>query len=323
MGGTARCTLRGIRLAKRTKVIITCAVTGAGHTPTMSRYLPVTPEEIAEQSIAAAQAGAAMLHLHARDPKTGQPSADSDLFFRILPRIKERSDAVLIVNTGGVMGMPIRDRLSAPLRARPEMCSFNLGTMIIGLFPMLEDRKQWMHAWEPKHLESSRSVPTGNTFADIEYITKELGEGCGTRFEFECYDIGHLYNLAYLLDRGLVKPPLFIETAFGVLGGVGLDAENLVHVRTIADRLFGDDYVWSIMAVRRQMHLAAMGAIMGGSVRVGLEDSLTLVGDRQATSNAEQVIKLKNILKELALEVATPVETRTILHLKGADQVAF
>jgi uncharacterized protein (DUF849 family) len=289
----------------------------------MSPYLPITPDEIAQQSIAAAQAGAAMLHLHARDPKTGRPSASPDLFFEFLPRIKERTDAVLIINTGGVSGMPIQDRLAAPLRARPEMCSFNLGTMIIGLFPMLGNRKAWTHEWEPKHLESSRSVATGNTFADIEYLTKALGEGCGTRFEFECYDTGHLYNLAYLLDHGLVKPPLFVETAFGVLGGIGPDAENLVHTRSIADRLFGEDYVWSVMAVTRQAQLATMGAMMGGSVRVGLEDSLYLIGDRLAASNAEQVAKVRRILDELGLETATPAEARDILQLKGASEVAF
>ena len=260
---------------------------------------------------------------HARDPKNGRPSADPDLFLQILPRIKEHTDAVLIVNTGGVSGMPIKDRLAAPLRAKPEMCSFNLGTMVIGLFPMLDGRKDWMHDWEPQHLENSRGVPTGNTFADIEFITKELGEGCGTRFEFECYDVGHLYNLAYLLDRGLVKPPLFVETAFGVLGGIGPDVENIVHMRSIADRLFGEAYVWSIMAVQHQMQLGVMGAIMGGSVRVGLEDSLYLVSDRQATSNAEQVCKLKRILDELSLAAATPAEARAILKLKGSDQVSF
>jgi 3,5-dioxohexanoate:acetyl-CoA acetone transferase len=308
--------------ALRQKAIITCAVTGAGHTPTMSRYLPITPDEIASESIAAARAGAAMLHLHAREPASGKPSAAPDLFRRFLPRIKEQTDAVLIINTGGVQGTPIEERLVSPLSLKPEMCSFNLGTMIIGLFPMLEERQQWKHDWEPQHLESSRSVPAGNTFRDIERILKELGEGCGTRFEFECYDVGHLYNLAYLLDRNLVKPPLFVETAFGVLGGIGADAENLVHTKQIADRLFGGDYVWSIMAVKRQIELATMGAILGGSVRVGLEDSLH-VGGRLATGNAEQVSKVRRILEELSIDLATPAEARALLRLKGLDNVAF
>ncbi|HYB57285.1 MAG TPA: 3-keto-5-aminohexanoate cleavage protein [Alphaproteobacteria bacterium] len=306
------------------KVIITCAVTGSIHTPTMSPHLPVTPDEIARDSVAAAEAGASIIHLHARDPKTGRPTPDPAVFMQFLPRIKQGCDAVVNITTGGGQGMTVQERLAAPLKARPEMTSLNMGSMNFGLYPMLNRYKEWKYDWEPHHLEGSRDFIFRNTFKDIEYILKELGEGCGTRFEFECYDVGHLYNLAHFLERRLVKPPLFVQTIFGILGGIGADAENLVHMRRIADKLFGSDYEWSILAAgRHQMNFITMGAIMGGNVRVGLEDSLYLGKGQLAKSNADQVAKIKRIVEELSLEVATPKEARQILKLKGGDQVAF
>jgi uncharacterized protein (DUF849 family) len=306
------------------KVIITCAVTGSIHTPTMSPHLPLTPDEIARDSIAAAEAGASIIHLHARDPKTGRPTPDPEVFFQFLPRIKQQTDAVVNITTGGGQGMSLQERLAAPLRAKPEMCSLNMGSMNFGLYPMLNRYKEWKYDWEPKHLEGSRDAIFRNTFKDIEYILKELGEGCGTRFEFECYDVGHLYNLAHFLERKLVKPPLFVQTIFGILGGIGADPENLQHMKRIADKLFGDAYHWSILAAgRHQMNLISMGAIMGGNVRVGLEDSLYLAKGQLARSNADQVAKIKRIVEELSLEIATPKEARQMLSLKGGDQVAF
>lgn len=306
------------------KVIITCAVTGSIHTPTMSPHLPLTPDEIAKDSIAAAEAGAAIIHLHARNPKDGRPTPDPNVFMQFLPRIKQACDAVVNITTGGGLNMTVQDRLAAPLKAKPEMCSLNMGSMNFGIYPMLNRYKEWKYDWEPQYLESTRDFIFRNTFKDIEYILKELGEACGTRFEFECYDIGHLYNLAHFLERGLVKPPLFVQTIFGILGGIGPDPENLMHMRRIADKLFGDAYEWSILAAgRHQMSLITMGAIMGGNVRVGLEDSLYLGKGALAKSNADQVAKIKRIVEELSLEVATPKEARDILKLKGGDQVAF
>lgn len=306
------------------KVIITCAVTGSIHTPTMSPHLPITPDEVAKESIAAAEAGAAIIHLHARNPKDGRPTPDPNVFMQFLPRIKQACDAVVNITTGGGLNMTVQDRLAAPLKAKPEMCSLNMGSMNFGIYPMLNRYKEWKYEWEPQYLESTRDFIFRNTFKDIEYILKELGEGCGTRFEFECYDIGHLYNLAHFLDRGLVKPPLFVQTIFGILGGIGPDPENLIHMRRIADKLFGDAYEWSILAAgRHQMSFITMGAIMGGNVRVGLEDSLYIGKGALAESNADQVVKIKHIVEELSLEVATPKEAREILKLKGGDQVAF
>ena len=311
-------------MAASRKVIITCAVTGSIHTPTMSPHLPVTPDEVARDAIAAAEAGAAILHLHARDPKNGRPTPSPDVFMQFLPRIKQQSDAVVNITTGGGQGMTVQERLAAPLKAKPEMCSLNMGSMNFGLYQMLSRFKEWKYDWEPQHLEASRDAIFRNTFKDIEYILKELGEGCGTRFEFECYDIGHLYNLAHFLDRGLVKPPLFVQTIFGILGGIGADPENLMHMRRIADKLFGDAYHWSILAAgRHQMNFITMGAVMGGNVRVGLEDSLYLGKGKLAESNADQVAKIRRIVEELSLEVATPREARQMLALKGGDQVAF
>jgi uncharacterized protein (DUF849 family) len=306
------------------KVIISCAVTGSIHTPSMSPYLPVTPDEIAEQAIAAAQAGAAILHLHARDPENGRPSADPAVFMRFLPVIKQATDAVINITTGGSALMTLDDRLAAALSAQPEMCSCNMGSMNFALFPALDRRKEWKYDWEPQMLEATRGAIFKNTFADIEGILKRLGEGCGTRFEFECYDVGHLYSLAHFRDRGLVSAPIFLQFVFGVLGGLGADPENLAHMKRIADKLFGDDYQFSVLAAgRHQMPIASMAAAMGGNVRVGLEDSLYLGRGELAKSNAEQVKRIRTILEALSLEIATPAEAREMLALKGGDRVNF
>ncbi len=306
------------------KAIITCAVTGSIHTPSMSPHLPITPDEIAAEAVAAAEAGAAVLHLHARDPRDGRPTPDPEVFMAFLPRIKQATDAVVNITTGGGAGMSLADRLAAPLRAKPELCSLNLGSMNFGLYPALDRISRFKHDWERAHLEGSRDYIFKNTFADIEQILAELGEGCGTRFEFECYDVGHLYTLAHFLDRGLAKPPLFVQTIFGILGGIGAEADNLLHMRRTADRLFGDAYEWSVLAAgRHQMGLCTMGAIMGGNVRVGLEDSLYIAKGRLAEGNAQQVAKIRRILEELSIEIATPAEARERLALKGADLVGF
>ncbi len=306
------------------KVIISCAVTGAVHTPTMSEYLPLTPDEIATQAIEAAEAGASVLHLHARDPETGRPTPDPDVFMEFLPRIKQSTDAVINITTGGGQGMSIDDRLAAPLRASPELCSLNMGSMNFGMYPMLDRYKNFKYDWEPAHLEASRDWIFKNTFKDIETILDKLGKGHGTKFEFECYDTAHLYTLAHFLDRKLVTPPLFVQSIFGILGGTGADTENLVHAKRIADKLFGDNYRWSVMAAgRHQIPFVTMGALNGANVRVGLEDSLYAGKGRLAKSNAEQVRLIRSILEPLSLEIATPTETREILALKGGDNVTF
>jgi uncharacterized protein (DUF849 family) len=311
-------------MAIRSKVIITCAVTGSIHTPTMSPYLPLTPDEIATQSIDAAEAGASIIHLHARDPSDGKPTPDPEVFMQFLPRIKQSCDAVINITTGGGHGMTLQERLAAPLRAKPEVCSLNMGSMNFGLFPMLERYKEWKYDWEPKHLENSRDFIFRNTFKDIEEVLKALGEGCGTKFEFECYDVGHLYTLAHFLDRKLVKPPLFVQTIFGILGGIGADTENLAHMKRIADKLFGDQYAWSVLAAgRHQLPFVTMAAVMGGNVRVGLEDSIYVGKGQLAKSNGDQVRRIRTILENLSLEIASPTEAREILKLKGGDMVAF
>ncbi len=310
--------------AKREKVIITCAVTGSIHTPSMSPHLPLTPDEIAEQSIAAAEAGASILHLHARNPENGQPTPEPEMFMKFLPRIKQSTDAVVNISTGGGHGMTVQERLEAAVKASPEMTSLNMGSMNFGLFPILDKMQDFKHDWEPQYLENSRDFIFRNTFKDIEYILKELGEGHGVRFEYECYDIGHLYNLAHFLDRGLVKPPLFVQTIFGILGGIGADEENLMHMKRIADKLFGDDFQWSILAAgRHQMNFVTMGAMLGGNIRVGLEDSLYISKGKLAETNAQQVAKVKRIIEDLSMEVASPVEAREMLALKGGDMVNF
>lgn len=310
--------------AAANKVIITCAVTGSIHTPTMSPYLPITPDEVAEQAIAAAEAGASILHLHARNPKDGSPTPDPAEFMKFLPRIKQSTDAVVNITTGGGHGMTLQERLAAAITASPEMTSLNMGSMNFGLFPILDKMKDFKYAWEPQFLENSRDFIFRNTFKDIEYVLKELGEGHGVRFEFECYDVGHLYNLAHFLDRGLVKPPLFVQTIFGILGGIGADEENLMHMRRIANKLFGKDYQWSVLAAgRHQMNFCTMAAMLGGNVRVGLEDSLYIAKGKLAESNADQVRKIRRIVEDLSLEVATPAEARQMLGLKGGDKVKF
>jgi uncharacterized protein (DUF849 family) len=311
-------------MAKSGKVIITCAVTGSIHTPTMSPYLPVTPDEVAEQAIGAAEAGAAILHLHARDPKDGRPTPDPAVFMQFLPRIKQATNAVINITTGGGHKMTIEERLAAPLQASPEMCSLNMGSMNFGLYPMLNRYKEFKYDWEKPYLEGTDDLIFRNTFRDIERILKDLGQANGTKFEFECYDVGHLYNLAHFLDRKLVQPPLFVQTIFGILGGIGADSENLAHMKRIADKLFGDAYYWSILAAgRHQMPFITMGAIMGGNVRVGLEDSLYLGKGQLAKTNAEQVTRIRTILENLSLEIATPDEARSMLQLKGGDAVKF
>ena len=309
--------------AKQNKVIITCAVTGSIHTPTMSPHLPITADEVAQQAIDAAEAGASILHLHARNPD-GSPTPDPKAFMEFLPRIKQNSDAVVNITTGGGHGMTLEERLAAAVAASPEMTSLNMGSMNFGLFPILDKMKDFQHEWEPKFLENSRDFIFRNTFKDIEYVLKELGEGHGVKFEYECYDVGHLYNLAHFLDRGLVKPPLFVQTIFGILGGIGADPENLMFMKRTADKLFGDQYNWSVLAAgRHQMNFTTMAAINGGNVRVGLEDSLFIGKGQLAKSNAEQVAKIRRIIEELSLEVATPQEAREMLALKGGDMVKF
>jgi uncharacterized protein (DUF849 family) len=309
---------------KRNKVIITCAVTGSIHTPTMSPHLPVTPDEIARDSIAAAEAGAAIIHLHARDPKDGKPTPSPEVFMEFLPRIKQNCDAVVNITTGGGHGMTLDERLAAPRRASPEMTSLNMGSMNFGLYPMLERYKEFNHPWERTHLENSRDFIFRNTFKDIEYVLHELGEKHGTRFEFECYDVGHLYTLAHFLDRKLVKPPLFVQTIFGILGGIGPHPEDVAHMRRTANRLFGDQYQWSVLAAgRHQMPILTMAATMGANVRVGLEDSLWLGPGQLAKSNADQVRKIRTIIESLGGEIATAAEARAMLGLKGGDRVTF
>ena len=310
-------------MATKDKVIITCAVTGSIHTPTMSPHLPISPDEIAEASIGAWEAGASIIHLHARNPD-GSPTPDPKVFNEFLPRIKQATDAVVNITTGGGHGMTLEERLEGPLAASPEMTSLNMGSMNFGLFPILDKMTEFQHEWERKHLENSRDFIFRNTFKDIEYILQHLGEGHGTRFEFECYDIGHLYTLAHFLDRGLVKPPLFVQSIFGILGGIGADEENLMHARRIADKLFGDDYQWSVLAAgRHQMNFVTMAAMLGGNVRVGLEDSLYISKGKLAESNKDQVAKIRRIIEDLSLEVATPTEAREMLGLKGGDKVNF
>ena len=313
-----------LRAGGRGKVIITCAVTGSIHTPTMSPYLPLTPDEVARDAIAAAEAGAAILHLHARDPKDGRPTPDPDVFMQFLPRIKQSCDSVINITTGGSLGMTMEDRLAAPLRAKPELCSLNMGSMNFGIFHVTDKITEWKYDWEKPYVERTRENVVSNSFAQIERFIRDLGEGCGTRFECECYDVGHLYTLAHFLDRKLLEPPLFVQTIFGVLGGIGPHPDDLMHMRRTADRLFGKDYQWSILAAgRHQINLATIGASMGGNVRVGMEDSIYLGPGRLAKSNAEQVQKIRTILEALSLQIATPAEARQMLKLKGGDQVAF
>ena len=305
------------------KAIITCAPTGAIHTPSMSQYLPVTAKEIATAAIEAAKAGAAILHLHARDPVTGRPSQDPALFLPFLEEIKANTNAVINLTTGGSPHMTIEERMRPATRFKPEVASLNMGSMNFGLFPMLDRFKEFKHPWEREHLENSRDLVFKNTFNDITNIL-QMGTANGTRFEFECYDISHLYYLAYFLDKKLVTPPLFVQSVFGILGGIGPDPEDLMHMRRTADRLFGDNYQWSILgAGRNQIPLATIGAAMGSNVRVGLEDSLWIGPGQLAHSSADQVRKIRTVLEALSIEIATPDEAREILKLKGGANVDF
>ena len=304
------------------KVIITCAVTGAIHTPSMSPYLPVSPEEIISDSLAAAEAGAAILHLHARH-RDGRPDQSPEGFAEFLPRIKQSTDAVINITTGGSPYMSVEERATPAATYQPELASLNMGSMNFGLYPMLNRFKEFKHAWEREHLEGSKDLVFRNSFKDIEYVL-ETCYGNGTRFEFECYDTSHLYNLAHFADRGLVKSPFFVQSVFGLLGGIGPHAEDVMHMKRTADRLFGDAYRWSVLgAGANQFRIAAQSAALGGNVRVGLEDSLWAGKGELATSNAVQVEKIRTIIEGLGLKVATPKEAREILNLKGVDQVAF
>ena len=309
---------------KNNKVIITCAMTGGIHVPTMSDYLPITPEEIAQQSIDAANAGASILHLHARDPENGRPTSDPEIFNKFLPLIKDATNAVINITTGGGLQMTVDQRLEAPLQFKPEMCSLNMGSMNFALFPAASKLTNWKHEWEKPFLEASEDFIFRNTFGDVRKIVKILGDECGTKFEHECYDIGHLYNLAHFVDAGIIKPPFLIQSIFGVLGGIGPEMDNVVFMKQTADRLFGDNYIWSVLAAGRfQIPFVTQAAMMGGNVRVGLEDSIYLGKGVLAKSNAEQVIKIKKILEELGMQIATPDDTRSILGLKGKDLVNF
>ncbi|TVP51259.1 MAG: 3-keto-5-aminohexanoate cleavage protein [Halomonas sp.] len=310
-------------MAQKRKVIISCAVTGAIHTPSMSPHLPVTPEEIAEASIAAAEAGAAILHLHARDPSNGKPTQDPKIFEQFLPKIKASTDAVINLTTGGSPHMTVEERMRPAMEFQPELASMNMGSMNFGLFPMLNRYHSFEHQWERDHLENSRDLVFKNTFADIEKAIT-LGTKNGTRFECECYDIGHLYNLRNLVDRGVVKGTLFVQSVFGILGGIGPHPEDVIHMRRTADRLFSDRYEWSVLgAGSSQMRIAAQSAAMGGHVRVGLEDSLWLAPGKLAETNASQVTRVRELLESLSFEIATPDEAREMLALKGADKVGF
>ena len=306
------------------KAIITCAITGAMHTPTMSDALPLTPEQIARESIAAAQAGAAIIHLHARVPETGEPTGNPEVFGQFLPVIKRGTDAVINITTGGSPSMTVQDRLAGALRFQPEMCSLNMGSMNFAIFPAAKRISQWKYAWEQPYVLNSDDFIFRNTFRDIAYILETLGNA-GTKFEHECYDVGHLYNLAHFVDRGLVKPPFFVQLIFGILGGIGPHLDNLMFMKRTADRLFGEgSYQWSVLAAgKHQMAFLTQAALLGGNVRVGLEDSLFLERGQMATSNAQQVVKIRRILAEMGLEPATPTQARQLLGLKGGDQVGF
>ncbi len=304
----------------KNKVIITCAITGGIHTPSLSDGLPYTPSDIATQAIAAANAGAAILHLHARDSETGAPTGNPDVYRQFLPIIHQGTDAVINLTTGGSPDMSPEDRLAAALTFSPEMCSLNMGSMNFSFHDMGKKITEWKFGWEKEYIANSESFIFRNTFADIAKNYNLLSEH-GTRFEPECYDIGHLYNLAYFVDKGIAKPPFFIQSIFGILGGIGGDLDNVIFMKRTADRLFGDDYVWSVLgAGRYQMPVCTQAAMLGGNVRVGLEDSLFLERGKLASSNAEQVTKIVRIIKEMGLEPATPEEARARLGLKGADR---
>lgn len=306
------------------RIIISCAITGSIHTPSMSPHLPVTADQIAGQAIDAARAGATVLHLHARDPGNGRPSADPAHWMGFLPKIRAGCDAIVNMTTGGSAVMTLDQRLAAPMQAQPELCSLNMGTMNFALYPMVGKRKDWLHAWEEPFLRNSDDLVFKNTPRDIQAVLTRMGAERGARFEFECYDVSHLYMLAHFRDRGLVQGPVFLQFVMGVLGGIAAEPSHLIHLKETADRLFGDGYLWSVLAAgRKQMPMAAMAAGMGGHVRVGLEDNLYISQGVLATSNAEQVAKVREIVERLGRVVATPDEARAMLGTKGADRVAF
>ncbi|WP_039018443.1 3-keto-5-aminohexanoate cleavage protein [Halocynthiibacter namhaensis] len=306
------------------KIILTCAITGSIHTPSMSPHLPVTPDDIATSAIEAANAGASVLHLHARDPENGKPSSDIDVFRQFLPRIKNSTDAVINLTTGGSSQMTVEQRLSAPAELAPEMCSLNMGSINFGLFPMKDRYSDWKHDWEEPFLENTRDVVFKNTFHDIETVFKMLGDGGGAKFEFECYDVGHIQSVAFYLKQNRIQAPVFLQFVMGVLGGIDASPESLMMMKETADRLLGDQYQFSVLAAgRQQMTLGTMSVILGGNVRVGLEDSLMISRGELAVSNAQQVTKIRTVLEELGYEIATPDETREMLQLKGADKVGF
>ena len=310
-------------MKKSKKIIVTCAVTGAIHTPTMSPYLPITPQEITDAAVGAAEAGAAIVHLHARDPVDGRPTQDPKYFRQFAPAIRERSNVVINFTTGGAPTMDIEERLQPALQLQPEVASLNMGSMNFGLYPMLSRYKEWKQPWEVPYLAESDGRIFKNTFKDIQHILESCRAN-NTRFEIECYDIGHLYTAAHFLERQIVEPPLFIQSVFGLLGGIGPHPEDVMQMKRTADRLFGDDYVWSVLgAGRNQMPIAAMSAVMGGNVRVGLEDSLWDGPGTLAKTNAQQVTRIRSIIEALSLEIATPDEAREILQLKGANNVGF
>jgi uncharacterized protein (DUF849 family) len=309
--------------ALKGKVIITCAITGAIHTPTMSPYLPITPDEIAREAIAAAEAGAAILHLHARNPENGKPDQTPEAFARFLPRIKQATKAAINITTGGSPYMKVEERVLPAATFKPEVASLNMGSINFGLYHLVDKYKTFKFEWEKPHLEATRDLVFRNSFKDIEFILKTCYDN-GTRFEFECYDIAHLYNLAHFADRGLVKPPLFVQSVFGLLGGIGSHPEDVAHMKRTADRLFGDKFHWSVLgAGAAQLRIAAQAAALGGNIRVGLEDSLWAGRGKLATSNAEQVALARKIIEGLGMEVASPDDARAILELKGADKVSF
>jgi uncharacterized protein (DUF849 family) len=311
-------------MAAKNKVIITCAITGAIHTPTMSPHLPITPEQIADSAIGAAEAGAAIIHLHARDPKTGRPDQSPEAFLRFVPRIKQRTNAVINLTSGGSPSMRVEERVMPAATLKPEVASLNMGSMNFGLYPMLGRYKEFKHDWEKPYLEGTKDLIFRNTFKDIEFVLKTCQDN-ETRFEFECYDIGHLYSLSHFLERGLVKPPLFVQSVFGILGGIGTHPEDVIHMRRTADRLLGrDNYRWSVLgAGRAQMAIAAQAVAMGGNVRVGLEDSLWIGPGKLAESNAQQVSNVRKIIEGVGYEIASPDDAREILSLKGPDKVNF
>jgi len=306
------------------KIIISCAITGSIHTPSMSLHLPVTADDIATQAIDAANAGATVLHLHARNPDDGRPSADPAHWMAFLPRIKQGCDAIINMTTGGSAIMTLDQRLAAPIQAQPELCSLNMGSMNFALYPMLGKGKIWKHDWEEPFLRNTDDLVFKNTPRDIEGVLTRMGTQRGARFEFECYDVSHLYMLKHFEDRGMIKTPIFLQFVMGVLGGIAAEPDHLMHLKQTADRLFGDRYIFSVLAAgRKQMALAAMAAGMGGHVRVGLEDNLYIAQGQLAKSNAQQVEKIRRIVEELGRTVATPDEARTMLGTKGAAQVAF